>query len=316
MTKYYFDIYLNYNQEKSQSKKKEVYVMEFKLKEFISDVNVTRMANIHYFEFIKEYHTTKDKHPFRELIYVDSGTITVEADDYCGPLYSKQILIHKANEAHSLSCADGSAPNVIIIGFECNSEMLDLFSKKPTILSNEQTKILTDVIREGRSVYLPPYDEPNIKDMKKRDAFLFGADQMLKLKLEIFLIELIRSVNTSESEPFPAANDAKISEIYSYVSNNYSEKITLNDLCFLFCTNKTTICKSFKNTYGDTLINHINKLRIKHAKNLMREGNLNLTQISEKVGFSSIHYFNKIFKSLENKSPSEYIKTIKSKLNI
>lgn len=274
------------------------------------------MANIHYFEFIKEYHTYKDKHPFRELIYVDSGTIKVEAEGYSGTLSDKQLLIHKSNEVHSLSCPENNAPNVIIIGFECDSEKLDIFSENVQTLSSELIKILTEIIMEGRSVFSPPYDVPDIKDMKKREDFPFGADQILKLKLEIFLIELIRNAEAPKHYLSEGVANKKIEEIFTYINNNYNEKITLNDLCFLFGTNKTTICKSFKEVYGETLISYINKLRIKKAKKLMREGELNLTQLSASVGFSSIHYFSKTFKAYENKSPTEYMKTIKSKLEI
>ncbi len=290
--------------------------MDFSLKEFTTDISVTKMANIHYFEFIKEYHTFKDRHPFRELVYVDSGAIKVEGEGYCGVLKSKQLIIHKSNEVHSLSCSEKDAPNVIIIGFECASPRLDIFSDTTHTLSGELIRILTEVIKEGRSVFLPPYDVPNIRDMKKREDFPFGADQMLKLKFEMFLIELIRSTETGASEQNTLHTDAKIDEIFTYVTNNYKEKITLDDLCFLFGTNKTTICKSFKEAYGDTVINYINKLRIKNAKRLMREGELNLTQLSARVGFSSIHYFSKIFKSYENKSPTEYLNTIKSRLDV
>lgn len=290
--------------------------MEFKLKDFKTDVNVTRMANIHYFEFVKKYHTFEDKHPFRELVYVDSGSIRVESDGFKGTLYSKQLLIHKSGETHSLSCFENSAPNVIIIGFECACEKLDIFSEKASVLSSEQIKLLTDVIREGRTVFMPPYDVPNIKDMKKREDFPFGADQMLKLKLETFLIELIRSADTPEENENYVTNDSKTEEIYNYITSNYSEKIRLDDLCFLFGTNKTTICKNFKAMYGDTVVDYLNKLRIKQAKRLMRESDLNLTQLSSRVGFTSIHYFSKMFKLLENQSPSEYMKTIKSKLDM
>ncbi|MBQ3573859.1 MAG: helix-turn-helix transcriptional regulator [Clostridia bacterium] len=288
--------------------------MEFKLKEFENAISVTKMANIHYFEFIKEYHTFKDKHPFRELVYVDSGAIRVDAEGYSGTLCSKQLIIHKSNEIHSLSCFENDAPNVIIIGFECESERLDEFSQNAYTLSNELIRILTEVIKEGRSVFLPPYDIPNLRDMKKRGDFPFGADQMLRLKFEMFLIELIRSVEPVQSEQRVVHTDSKIEEIFTYVNNNYKEKITLDDLCFLFGTNKTTICKSFKEAYGDTVINYINKMRIKNAKKLMRQGELNLTQLSSRVGFSSIHYFSKLFKSYENMSPSEYLNTIKSRL--
>lgn len=288
--------------------------MEYKLKEFKTDIAVTKMANIHYFEFIKEYHTFKEKHAFRELVYVDSGAIKVESEGYCGTLCSKQLIIHKSNEVHSLSCFETDAPNVIIIGFECESERLDEFSHEPHTLSNEQIRILTEVIKEGRSVFLPPYDVPNLRDMKKRSDFPFGADQMLKLKFEMFLIELIRNAETHPNLPKEVRADSKTEEIFTYVNNNYKEKITLDDLCFIFGTNKTTVCKSFKEAYGETVIGYINKLRIKKAKKLMREGELNLTQLSARVGFSSIHYFSKLFKSYENMSPSEYINTVKARL--
>lgn len=291
--------------------KKEVENMEFKLKDFNIEVNVTRMANLHYLEFTKEYHTLKDKHSFRELIYVDNGKIHVESDSYCGALCDKQLLIHKANEVHSLSCPKGTSPNVVIIGFECECEKLDVFSQAPISLSVEQIKILTEVVKEGRSVFLPPYDIPNTKDMKKRTDYPFGADQMIKAKLEMFLIELVRLTRTLSNSLATMSADSKTEEIFAYITTNYKEKITLDDLCFLFNTNKTTLCKNFKDIYGDTIITHINKLRIKKATTLMKEGHLNITQISSLVGYSSIHYFSRIFKTIEGCSPNEYLKSIK-----
>lgn len=290
--------------------------MDFKLKRFKKFIEVSRIANIHYFEFTQQYYTAKDSHAFRELIYVDTGSVNIEAEDFSGVLNKNMMIIHKSGEIHSLSCPEGTAPNVIIIGFECSAPELDAFSVSPVVLSSEQQKILTDVIREGRMVFKGPYDIPNLKDMKKRKDYPFGADQMIKLKLEILFIDLIRSADTLDSDVHLVSNDPKLHEIHSYIENNYKEKITLDELCFLFGTNKTTLCSSFKNVYGDTVIGYINKLKIKHAKKLMREGNLSLTQISAVLRFSSIHYFSRMFKKYENISPTEYINTIKSHLDV
>jgi AraC-like DNA-binding protein len=48
----------------------------------------------------------------------------------------------------------------------------------------------------------------------------------------------------------------------------------------------------------------------------MRSGRYNLTEISSMVGFSSVHYFSRIFKQYEKISPANYIKTIKSRLMV
>ncbi|MBE6700634.1 MAG: helix-turn-helix transcriptional regulator [Ruminococcaceae bacterium] len=288
--------------------------MIYKLKKFEKVVEISKIANIHYFEFTREFHTLKDRHEFRELIYVDSGYIEVESDSYSGIVNERELIVHKENETHSITCPLDDAPNVIIIGFECKNSELDHFSTRPTLLSDELQRILTDIIKEGRSVFLPPYDVPNLKDMKKRRDYPFGADQMIKLKLEEFFIELIRNKDSSKGESDVLTGDVKMHEVYHYIEENFREKIGLDELCFLFGTNKTSLCAGFKDAYGDTIINHINKLKIKEAKRLLREGKYNLTQISLEVGFSSIHYFSRIFKQYENQSPSSYIKSIKSKL--
>ena len=288
--------------------------MEFKLKSLKNVINISKIANIHYFEFTRQYHTLKDKHAFCELIYVDSGKINVEADNYTGALLTNQAIIHKAGETHSLSCLEDEAPNVIIIGFECKSNSLDRFSTEPTTLSRECIRLLTDTIKEGRNVFLPPYDVPNIYDMKKRKDYPYGSEQMLRLKLEAFFIELIRSVESTAIELPSDISDTKVADVYLYINENFRENINLSELCFMYRTNKTTLCHSFKKAYGETIIRYINRLKIKETKKLLREGKYSLTEIANIVGVSSVHYLSRLFKSYEGKSPNDYMKTIKSKL--
>ena len=288
--------------------------MKFKLKPFSCVIEVPRIANIHYFEFTKSYHTFKDRHAFHELVYVDSGLIFSDSENYNGAINESQLLIHKANEIHSLTCPNDEVSNVIIIGFECFSNSLDIFSTAPSTLSSDQKKLLTDIIREGRNVFLPPYDVPNQKDMKKRKNYIFGADQMIKLKLETLLIELVRSKLTASQKDYKEINDEKIEKICIYLNENYKNFTNLDELCFLFAINKTSLCNNFHAMTGETIVAYVNKLKIKEAKKLLRNGIYNMTQIANIVGFSSIHYFSRIFKQYENQSPSNYIKTIKARL--
>ena len=288
--------------------------MEYKLKKFKQDICVTRIANIHYFEFTNGFHTYQNKHAFRELVYVDSGQIFVRSEEYDGVLLSNQMIIHKADAVHSLYCVQDEAPNVIIIGFECTAEELDLFALTPITLNTDQKRLLAQVIKEGRSVFLPPYGMSDLRDMKKRKNCPFGADQLIKLNLEKLFIDLVRSAENPSGDATENQSNVHMADIARYLDENYKEKITLNELCFLFNSNKTTICSQFKADYGDMVIGYINRRRIKAAKKMLREGSMNITQIATQVGFDSIHYFSKTFKKYENKSPSEYINTIKSYL--
>ena len=287
--------------------------MQFNLKRFDSVIEVTRIANIHYFEFTPDYHTFGDSHPFCELVYVDSGSITVESEGYRGKLCKNEMIIHKAGEVHSLRCEETASPNVIIIGFECSSPKLYPFSESSCELTVDEGRLLSDVIREGRSVFMPPYDLPNLKDMKKRTDYPLGADQLIKLKLECLLIDMIRNREMKNQNDRLVAADSKIHEIHDYLTKNFREGITLEQLSFLFGTNKTTLCKSFKSEFGTTVIAYVNALKIKEARRLIRNGSESITEISEALGFSSIHYFSRLFKKIVGASPKEYIRTLRSR---
>lgn len=291
--------------------------MNYTLKDFITPVIIPRIANLHYFEFSNQYHTVEDSHDFCELLYVDRGDLTVTAENYSGILTDNQIIIHRPNEIHSLRCNENVAPNVIIIGFECSCKELEAFSCAPVTISLEQKKMLADVMKEGMSVYTPPFDLPNVTDMKKRDEFPFGADQLIKLRLEAFLISLIRGKKQLQAQSQSEVHEqTRLEAIHQYITENFTEKILLDNICFIFGTNKTTLCKDFKAAYKTTVLNYINSLKIREAKALLRKNTLSVTEISEQLGFNSIHYFSRLFKNTTGQSPKEYTKSIRAKFDL
>ena len=197
---------------------------------------------------------------------------------------------------------------MIIIGFECPSEALSVFSHTPVTLPAAHRKMLADVMKEGMNVFAPPYDIPNTLEMKKRNEYPFASEQMLKLNLETFLIALVRDYKhlKSDSESKITRNQM-LADICKYIAEHYTEKILLDNICFLFGTNKTTLCQSFKSEYGITLLAYIDQLKIKEAQKLLLEQKLSITDIAEKLGFNSIHYFSRHFKKHTGMSPSKYI---------
>lgn len=288
--------------------------MQFILKSFEEVVSVKRLANIHYFEFSQKFHGRPDRHPFRELVYVDNGSVMVHADGYTGMMQEKQMIIHEAGESHYLRCVESSTPNVIVIGFECTCPELDRFSDSPVTLPPALIYLLTEVVKNGRSVFQPPYDVPYAENMKKRETFPFGADQLIRLYLEMFLIQLIRRGTTEETELVNASLQSaeNLLEIRQYIDANYCTNIRLGELCVLFRTNKTTLCSRFKEAYGVTIMEYVNNLRIRKAKILLREDRKNVTQIAVELGFNTVHYFSQIFKAHTHLTPTEYRASIKA----
>ena len=97
-----------------------------------------------------------------------------------------------------------------------------------------------------------------------------------------------------------------IAGVESYIQENYIHNITLDTLSQVARSNKTSLTQAFKKTYGTTPLRYIIQLRLAKAKELLVETNISISEISELVGFQTIHYFSRFFKEKEHCSPLEY----------
>ena len=64
--------------------------------------------------------------------------------------------------------------------------------------------------------------------------------------------------------------------------------------------------KLFNESYGITINNYINNLRITKAKQLLRFSDMRIEEIGHAVGMEDANYFSRAFKKIEGISPSEY----------
>lgn len=94
-----------------------------------------------------------------------------------------------------------------------------------------------------------------------------------------------------------------------YVDLNYSNDLKIEDICSYLNINKSYFCVLFKNETGYTFSNFLNRFRIEKSKELLRNRDLSILDISLQVGFNNQNYFNTIFKKLTGKTPLQYRKT-------
>lgn len=290
--------------------------MKYILKELEDTLKISAIANIHFFEFPQAFYTNAESHPFYELIFISRGKLSVISDSYNGVLEKNDLIIHPPGEKHYLKCDKSNAPTVIIIGFSCSTELLLKFSTTPTPLNDASVRQLAEIIKEGRNVFAPPYDVPKY-DMKKKENPTFGSEQLLKNLLEYFLITLTRKINNENSSEELNDIDGVLdkiaaNEIIAYIDGNYKERITIDELAFIFRTNRSTLCKVFKSSTGKTITEYINDKKFNAAKRRIEKTNKTFTEIAEELNFESVHYFTKFFKKRSKQTPSEYKKSLLS----
>lgn len=96
--------------------------------------------------------------------------------------------------------------------------------------------------------------------------------------------------------------------IKEYLENNYKERISLDQLSERFFINKFYLTRLFRETYGISVNNYLIKLRIAHAKLLLRSSDMSVEKIGFECGIGNANYFTKVFKKWEGMPPGEYRK--------
>ncbi len=93
--------------------------------------------------------------------------------------------------------------------------------------------------------------------------------------------------------------------IMNYIKQNYTHKITLEDLAEHMHFSPAYISRIFHKETGTTLNSYINRYRIDKAKDLLENSHLPIKQIAVMVGFGNISHFNRVFKEITGKVPAE-----------
>ncbi len=279
--------------------------------------NVEKIITIFYMELSKDFHYEGESHDFWEMVYIDKGEMVCTADKTSFTLKNGELTFHKPNEFHNLSGNKSSAPNVSIITFECKSRAMKLFEGKIFHLDAEERALMSMLFDEGLSCY-QLYDETNplLQKLKTLPDAPFGSSQMTKNLLEIFLIKLSRhtEILTKQSRtnirlegrsvPYP------VKEITDFLQSKIYDKICLGDVAAAVGKSPSAIKKLFSQHMNEGIISYYNRLKIREAKRLIREGSYNFAQIAYMLHFDTSQYFTKCFKDATKMTPSEYKRSI------
>ena len=100
--------------------------------------------------------------------------------------------------------------------------------------------------------------------------------------------------------------------IADYISGNYTQTITLDQLSARFFISKYYMCRIFKEITGYSINEYVNIHRIQHGKRLLEESNLSISEVARQLGYENVTYFEKVFKEYMTLSPLKYRKTLNS----
>ena len=111
--------------------------------------------------------------------------------------------------------------------------------------------------------------------------------------------------NTLLTDSKSAQNDL-LSEILAYMNKRLTEPLTIEDICHEFFISRSSLQALFKTHLNTSPKNYLLNIKLQKSKELIRENQYTISEIAYRLGFSSIHYFSRLFKKYFNTTPSDY----------
>lgn len=276
-------------------------------------ISINKIVTIHYFEFDVAFQSTGESHDFWELVYAEKESLLCSADGEKIVLKQGEILFHKPNEFHTLATNGKNAPNVFILSFVCKSESVKFFENKKFALSAHLAKFIYSILEEGRKTFDIPYSDPKLKKMKLLPNPTLGGEQLIKNYLEIFLINLLREqTETAQGNstflPWKEFSAKPVDDVVAILKRNIYTSLSIDDICNETAYSRAYLFRIFKAKTGKSIMQYYTELKIKQAKQLLRENELSVGEIAEKLAFSAPDYFIKTFKRITGLTPLAYKK--------
>lgn len=251
-----------------------------------------------YQECARDFFFRGERHEPYELVYVDKGELhnIIEGNKFV--LHQQELLIIDRNKWHIQF--SNNAISFISISFHLPGELL-----KPII--NRQLQLPDNI----RQVLLKMLHE-------QENCGKYSGDYIEGL-FKILLVELLvqysgNSKNISQPSPMPVTRYME-NDILNYtlqiINEHIEEKITLSDLSSAVHISPSNLNRLFQHYLGMSPAKYITKLRLQACKDLLRDGDMSVSAVAKKMGYSSIQHFSHQFKQYYGISPSEYSRSLR-----
>ncbi|MFT4030854.1 MAG: AraC family transcriptional regulator [Siphonobacter sp.] len=251
-------------------------------------------------------------HPELQLTLVEKGEGTLIVGDRIDRFQPGDLLLLGSNVPHVLRSTPPYAGEEQIIRSVSHSMYFlpDIFEKH--LFAFPEMTHLRELFQEARHGIRIPAQE----------HLLEGFEQLKgerPFKQALFLLEVLDEMvmntrrqllsHTAYERPSRPDDHRRLERIFSYLFQNYGNAISLAEIASVANLTPGAFCRFFKQHTRKNFSQLLNEVRIENACRLLRESNLPISQIAIVCGFTNMSNFNRQFKAIVNRSPSEYLHT-------
>ena len=247
-------------------------------------------------------------HDELEIIYVKSGFLTVNI--------SGENYIGKPGDAFVVSPG-----NLHFMGSQTGTVDYFTFLFPLKYIAFRTDDMLDDKLIEPLNsghLMISPEIKDTVKEQCEQLAGVYAAEidkSESKITSQIRKkIVLLQFIHELWKKGFIVENDTTgrntvEKEMVSYIQQNYTGKILLREFGEQFHLSEKYISRYFKDHFHITLSQYVTYLRLEHAKQMLQETDISVTEVAMQSGYQNISYFIRSFKKTYGVSPLKYRKS-------
>ena len=228
-----------------------------------------------------------------KLTYVDSGSIHSVVDGQDVLLEQGSLIVYAPGQWHMQYADMGIAPRFLSISFDAVGCDWSCFTNRPLHASKAVREYLLQMIREQES------PAPHSSDM------------LLSL-LNVILICLARESAGQVSAPAAGNSENRIiARAQQYITDHVADRLSVPVVAKNIGVSASYLTALFQKHLQISPGEYLRRVKLQKSKQLIREGELNFTQIAEALEYSTVHHFSRQFKEKFGITPSQYAKSVK-----
>ena len=236
-------------------------------------------------------------HNKHELYFLEKGQTKFFVDTEIFILEPGDIIFVPANTLHRTENLETESYSRSILYFNDDDFEAEL---SPFVEKLKPRRLIRIIHSKTHHVQGILSDIAHEEDKKNNGYF-----QMQKLYLKQLLIMLERyCIENVENNISPSYKVAE--SISKYISENFSDDLSLYRLSKEFSMTPTYLSRFFKKSTGINLSEYINIVRITEAEKLLKNPDISITDVAFACGFNDSNYFSSVFKKAKGVTPKKF----------
>lgn len=174
---------------------------------------------------------------------------------------------------------------------------------------------LVNLITESAQEYLGSEDLQNAGTTRKDDDSIISENNLCELSIYSKVIQMFTIIGRQHiQQKQPEARNTVKQQVYvsklmtvcDYIDSHFAEELQLDDVAAMVGFSKYHFERLFKEFTNLSFYKYVNRKRISHAEQLLADNTLSIMEVSIQSGFSNQSAFIRMFKSMNNCTPSDF----------